>query len=154
MSIHVTGFDCKPNIAIKYFWSTNRQDKDVSEFADDIRVTLPTPWPSNASIRLERKAQISRNRQILASFASRMNRRRLLLSKKLQTIGSVTLDKTRMNKCMVRKILKLRSCKYKMSRKLSHVTIQFFQPSCNAAALSSKATDEDVKPSCSGMSSA
>ena len=46
---HVTGFDFKPTIAIMYFSSTNRQDGDVSEFFDDIEITLPTSWPSNAS---------------------------------------------------------------------------------------------------------
>ena len=38
-------------------------------------------------ILLQRKAQISRNRQILASFASRINRKRLLLNKKRNRSG-------------------------------------------------------------------
>ena len=85
LNIHVTGFDFKPTIAIMYFWSTNRQDGDVSEFFDDIRITLPTLWPSNALYTFA--TQISRNRQILASSASRINRERLWLNKTHNRLG-------------------------------------------------------------------
>ena len=77
-------------------------------------------------ILFQGKAQISRNRQILASFTSRINRKTLLLNKKPQPIRSIMLGKTRTKKRMVGKILEQRSGRYRMGRKLSHVAIQFF----------------------------
>ena len=51
---HVTGFDFKPSITIMYFWSKSRQDGEVSEFVGNIRMFLPTSWPSNASYTFAR----------------------------------------------------------------------------------------------------
>ena len=90
-------------------------------------------------ILLQRRAQISYNCQILASFASRINRNRFITKQKTRPIGSIMLDKTRANKRMMRKILEQRSCRYRMDRKLLHVVIKFFWPSYKPAALSSKA---------------
>ena len=90
-------------------------------------------------ILLQRRAQISHNRQILASVASGINRNRFITKQKTQPIGSIMLDKTRANKRMMRKILEQRSCRYRMGRKLLHVAIKSFWPSYKPAVLSSKA---------------
>ena len=87
VKIHVTGFDFKSTIAIMYFLSTNRQDEDFLNLLMILGSLCQLHCLQILQILLQHKKQIFCNRQILASFASRINRKRLLLNKKRNGSG-------------------------------------------------------------------
>ena len=110
-----------------YFWSTNRQDGDITKFVDDIRITLPTSWPLNTSyIFATWSACLSQPSNFGIDVNTKNKQEKIVNKQKTQPIGSIMSHKTRTNKLMVGKILEQRSCRYRMGRKLSHVMIQFF----------------------------
>ena len=98
---------------------------------------------------LQRKPEISRNSQILASFASRINRRRLLLNNKRNKLGRSYWIKPGRRKTWWEKLLNNKVAdtewveNFRTSWSFFFCFVFFVLPRYNRATMSSKAADQD-----------
>ena len=98
---------------------------------------------------LQRKPKISRNSQILASFASRISRRRLLLNNKRNKLVRSYWIKPGRTKTWWEKLLNNKDADTEWVENFrtswSFLFFLFFLPSYNPATISSKAADQQTK---------
>ena len=95
---------------------------------------------------LQRKPEISCSSQILASFASRISRRRLLLNNKRNKLGRSYWIKPGRTKTWWEKLLNNKDAdtEWVENFRISW-SFLFFLPSYNPATISSKAADQQTK---------